>query len=65
MASIEAMLQTVPGFAQLADDALERVAAVGDITEVRQGSVLFREGGTPESLYVLLEGLREPDRHDN
>jgi CRP-like cAMP-binding protein len=56
MQSIEAMLQTVPGFAQLADDALERVAAVGDIAEVRPGAVLFQEGGTPECLFVLLEG---------
>jgi CRP-like cAMP-binding protein len=56
MQSIEAMLQTVPGFSQLATDVLERVAAIGDVAEVRQGEVLFHEGAVPESLFVLLRG---------
>jgi CRP-like cAMP-binding protein len=56
MTSIEGVLQTVPGLAQLASDALERVAAVGDIAEARPGEVLFREGARPESLYVLVRG---------
>jgi CRP/FNR family transcriptional activator FtrB len=56
MPSIEAMLRMVPGFDQLASPVLEHVASVGDIAEVPQGEVLFREGTMPESLYVLLEG---------
>jgi CRP/FNR family transcriptional regulator, transcriptional activator FtrB len=56
MKSIGDMLYAVPGFAQLESAVLERVAAVGDIAEVRSGAILFREGGAPESLYVLLEG---------
>jgi CRP/FNR family transcriptional activator FtrB len=56
MQSIEAMLRTVPGFAQLASPVLEHVASMGGIAEVRQGEVLFREGAMPESLYVLLKG---------
>jgi CRP/FNR family transcriptional activator FtrB len=56
MPSIEAMLRGVPGLDQLTSSILEHVASVGDIVEVPQGEVLFREGETPESLYVLLEG---------
>jgi CRP/FNR family transcriptional activator FtrB len=56
MQSIEAMLRVVPGFEELASQVLAQVAAVGDIAEVPQGEILFREGATPESLYVLLEG---------
>lgn len=56
MQSIETMLRTVPGFAQLDSDTLEHVAAAGDVAEVGAGQVLFREGTLPESLYVLLDG---------
>jgi CRP/FNR family transcriptional activator FtrB len=54
--SIEAMLRVVPGFEELASPVLAEVAADGDISELLQGEVLFREGAVPESLYVLLEG---------
>jgi CRP/FNR family transcriptional activator FtrB len=56
MQSIEAMLRTVPGFAQLDSRVLERVAANGDYAEATSGDVLFREGATPACLYVLLDG---------
>jgi CRP-like cAMP-binding protein len=56
MQSIHTMLRSVPGFAQLDSQVLERVAVDGDIAEVNQGEVLFREGGLPESLYVLMDG---------
>jgi len=56
MQSIQAMLRTVPGFAQLDGELLERVAADGDVAAIDQGEVLFREGNLPESLYVLLDG---------
>ncbi|HME20095.1 MAG TPA: cyclic nucleotide-binding domain-containing protein [Acetobacteraceae bacterium] len=56
MQSVETMLRTVPGFAQLDSGSLERAAAAGDLAEVGAGEVLFREGTQPESLYVLLDG---------
>jgi CRP-like cAMP-binding protein len=56
MQSLQTMLRTVPGFAQLDGELLERVAADGDVAEIDQGQVLFREGHLPESLYVLLDG---------
>ena len=54
--SIEAMLRVVRGFEELASPILARVASVGNLAEVPQGEVLFRQGAVPESLYVLLEG---------
>jgi CRP-like cAMP-binding protein len=56
MQSIDNLLRTVPGFAQLDEAALQQVASAGDLTEVAAGDVLFHEGARPESLYVLLEG---------
>ena len=56
MQSMETMLRTVPGFAQLDGEVLERVAAHGDFAEAGPGEVLFREGALPDSLYVLLDG---------
>jgi CRP/FNR family transcriptional regulator, transcriptional activator FtrB len=54
--SIEAMLRVVPGFEELASPVLAQIASVGNIAEVPQGEVLFRQGAVPESLYVLLDG---------
>lgn len=56
MQSVATMLRTVPGFARLDEGALERVAAEAAVAEARAGEVLFREGATPERLYVLLDG---------
>lgn len=56
MQSIETMLRTVPNFAQLDGDVLEELAANGEFGEAGPGDVLFREGGLPEALYVLLDG---------
>lgn len=56
MQSIEALLRPVPGFAQLDDELLERIADSGSVSEVSAGDVLFEEGALPESLYVLLDG---------
>jgi CRP/FNR family transcriptional activator FtrB len=54
--SIGTTLKAVPGFDQLEGPILERIAALGNIAEVRQGESLFREGDMPEWLYVVLEG---------
>jgi CRP/FNR family transcriptional activator FtrB len=54
--SIEATLRTMPGFDRLESPVLEHIASFADIAEAHQGQVLFREGGVPESLHVLLEG---------
>ena len=61
--SIEAMLRVVPGFDELASPVLAQLASVGNIGEVPQGEVLFREGTVPESLYVLLDGRVSSDRN--
>ncbi|MEJ0018047.1 MAG: cyclic nucleotide-binding domain-containing protein [Acetobacteraceae bacterium] len=56
MQSIETMLRTVPGFAQLDSQSLQHVAAAGTLSEVAAGNVLFHEGTIPQALYVLLDG---------
>lgn len=56
MQSIETMLRTVPGFAQLDSQVLSDVATHGIVSEAGSGQVLFAQGGTPDSLYVLLDG---------
>lgn len=56
MQSIETLLRPVPGFAQLEPEVLERLAAVGNLTEAGPGETLFAEGSLPKSLYVLLDG---------
>ncbi len=56
MRPIGSMLRTVPGFAQLDSESLERLAAAGDLAEVGAGEVLFREGSHAEALHVLLDG---------
>jgi len=56
MQSFDTVLRNVAGFAQLDRESLDRVAEAGELTEVGAGDVLFREGGLPASLYVLVEG---------
>jgi CRP-like cAMP-binding protein len=43
-------------FAELHDDALERVRAASRSRELRRGDVLFTEGAIPEHLYVVEDG---------
>jgi CRP/FNR family transcriptional activator FtrB len=56
MYSIETMLRTVPGFAQLDRNLLGHVAAAGELAEAGPGEVLFCEGALPDWLYVLMDG---------
>ncbi len=50
------LLRTVPVFGELDGDSLEHAAAGSELFEAAAGDVLFRQGGLPESLYVLLDG---------
>ena len=43
-------------FAELADDALDRVIATAVSRDLRRGDVLFEEGAVPEHLYVVEDG---------
>jgi CRP-like cAMP-binding protein len=56
MQSIETMLRTVPGFAQLDSEPRHYIADAAELAEAEAGDELFREGTLPESLYVLLDG---------
>lgn len=43
-------------FAELSDDALDRVVAQAVSRELRRGDVVFEEGATPEHLYIVEDG---------
>ena len=43
-------------FAELDDDALDRVLAAAKTLELRRGDVLFEEGAEPDHLYVVEDG---------
>jgi CRP/FNR family cyclic AMP-dependent transcriptional regulator len=43
-------------FAELSDDALDRVVANAVSRDLRRGDVVFEEGATPEHLYVVEDG---------
>lgn len=50
-------LRAVPMFAELPDDALERVAQCATEVEIEAGHVLIQPGQEGAGLFVLLEGV--------
>ncbi len=50
-------LRSVPLFAGLDDDQIERVRAIARLVQARRRDVLFREGDPVEGIFVLLDGL--------
>ena len=49
-------LRKIPGLSTMADDELERMAALVDECEVPEGTVLVRQGAVGRSSYVIVEG---------
>jgi len=56
MQAIDTVLRDVAGFAELEASELRQIARFGGVDRWREGSVLFRQGGYPSALYVLLDG---------
>src|SRR6476660_1377410 len=54
-----AHLRAVPFFARLSDVTLTRLAARSPLASIAAQEVLFRQGETGETLYVILSGARE------
>ena len=50
------LLRNTELFAELSDEALERVVAAARTRELRRGDVVFEEGAEPEHLYVVEDG---------
>lgn len=53
---IQAVLQTVPWFQELAPDHFIQMCEISSLREVQAGEELFREGDKEDNLYVVLEG---------
>ena len=47
------LISTTEMFAELDDEALDRVLAEAKTLELRRGDVLFEEGAEPDNLYVV------------
>jgi CBS domain-containing protein len=48
---------SIPPFDRLTDEERHKLAAAADVAFLRPGEVLFREGETPPSLYLIVKGL--------
>ena len=49
-------LQEVDAFERLQTEDLAHIAAISEEVSVPRDSVIFREGGNPDSMYLVLEG---------
>ena len=50
------LLKTVPLFAECTKGELRKLAAIADELDIREGTVLTREGRTAREFFVLVEG---------
>jgi len=49
-------LQKIPWFHELNKEHIQKIAEITDVSYVKTGEVLFREGDKQECIYVVIEG---------
>ena len=49
-------LQKIPWFHELNKEHIQKIAEITDVSHVKSGEVLFREGDKQEFIYVVIEG---------
>ena len=49
-------LQKIPWFHELNKEHIQKIAEITDVSHVKSGEVLFREGDKQECIYVVIEG---------
>ncbi len=49
-------LDKIPWFRELSAEHLRKIASISTIRRVKAGEIIFREGDTHESVYIVLEG---------
>jgi CRP-like cAMP-binding protein len=49
-------LRKIPWFQELKDEHVRKIAAISRLRPVKAGEVIFREGDTHESVYIVIEG---------
>ncbi len=53
------MLKDVDIFADLSEDRLEKIAAIGEVKTYGGAEIIFRENTTSNELYIILNGMVE------
>jgi len=56
MEEITTELRKIPWFQDLSDGHVQKIASISRIRRVKAGEIIFREGDTHESVYIVLEG---------
>ena len=54
--TVQHLLQRIPWFHELPSHQLEELVLISKMQELEDGEVLFREGDSENSLYILIEG---------
>ncbi len=49
-------LRKIPWFQELREDHIRKIASISRIRPMKAGEVIFREGDTHESVYIVLQG---------
>ncbi len=49
-------LRKIPWFQELREDHIRKIASISKIRPMKAGEVIFREGDTHESVYIVLRG---------
>lgn len=49
-------LRKIPWFHELREDHIRKMASISQIRPMKAGEVIFREGDTHESVYIVLQG---------
>ncbi len=49
-------LKRIPWFRELREEHVQKIASISRIRRVKAGEIIFREGDTHESVYIVLEG---------
>ncbi|MCB0168798.1 MAG: cyclic nucleotide-binding domain-containing protein, partial [Anaerolineae bacterium] len=54
--TIETILKEVPFFSRLSDEALHKLAGMGETVSMEAKQVVYQEGDESENMYVILDG---------
>src|SRR5512141_1598163 len=49
-------LRKIPWFQELKEDHIRKIASISTIRHMKAGEIIFREGDTHESVYIVIEG---------
>ena len=57
------LLRNIPLFAACSTRELQRIAAIADELDIREGKILTRQGGPGREMFVLLDGTVKVERN--